>query len=298
MRVLITFLIVLVAAAVPEAQHPIIKVETEMVRVDVLAEQRGKPIAGLTAGDFIVEDNGVPQRVTLLRETDTVTVSTILDVSGSMTAEKLNNAGGGVRALLGALQRRDRHALYAFAGDVRRIAPAADDVVTAEAISRARREMTGAHTSLLDALFAAIVQSDVEPGPKMAAVLTDGLNNTSWLSARSVIDTAIRHETVIYAVAVGQEIQRTPFGVPPVMADDGLRLLQVIASRTGGRVFHADWSRNLGPVFDAIIREFRQRYIVAFTPERVAKGDGWHKLEVKLRNRPGKVHARSGYWSR
>ena len=26
--------------------------------------------------------------------------------------------------------------------------------------------------------------------------------------------------------------------------------------------------------------------------------DGWHRLEVKLRNRPGRVHARSGYWSR
>jgi len=50
-------------------------------------------------------------------------------------------------------------------------------------------------------------------------------------------------------------------------------------------------------VFDSLIREYRQRYILSFTPERVGRADGWHRLQVRLRNRPGKVHARSGYWS-
>jgi hypothetical protein len=80
--------------------------------------------------------------------------------------------------------------------------------------------------------------------------------------------------------------------------DDGLRLLQILADRTGGRVIHADWSRDLGPVFDSLIREYRQRYILSFTPERVGKGDGWHGLDVRLRKRPGQVHARNGNWSR
>ena len=80
--------------------------------------------------------------------------------------------------------------------------------------------------------------------------------------------------------------------------DDGLRLLQVLADRTGGRMIHDDWARDLGAVFESIVREYRQRYILSFTPERVAKGDGWYGLEVRLRRRAGKVYARSGYWSR
>jgi VWFA-related protein len=299
MRVLSTVLIVLAAGAVPHLQQSTIKVQTELVRIDVLVEQNGAPVAGLTAADFVVEDNGIAQRVSVLRETEDVTVSTILDVSGSMTPQKLNNAGAGIRAVLAALTKSDRHALYAFAGDVRRIAsPQGGDVLTADAITRARRETSTSHTSLFDALFAAIVQNDVASGPKMAAVLTDGRNNTSWLSAQSAIDAAIRHETVIYPVAVGEDSSAAAFGVPPLAADDGLRLLQVIADRTGGRVIHADWSKDLSPVFDALIREFRQRYILAFTPERVPTHDGWHTLEVKLRKRSGRVHARSGYWSR
>ena len=297
MRALV--LLVCAAAAASGAQQPTFRVQTELVRVDVLVERNGKPVEGLTAHDFMLEDNGVPQRVNLLPETKHVTVSTILDVSGSMTPQKLINAGAGVRAVTAALHAGDRHALYAFAAGIRRIdEPAAGEVAATESIARALRETGGPHTSLFDALFAAIVQSGVEPGPKMAAVLTDGRNNVSWLSAQSVIDAAIRHETVIYPVAVGADSPSYPIGVPPLAADDGLRLLRVMADRTGGRLIHADWSRNLGPVFASLIREYRQRYILSFTPERVGKGDGWHRLEVKLRNRPGRVHARSGYWSR
>ena len=216
-----------------------------------------------------------------------------------MTPRELQNAEAGVRAVMAALQDRDRHALYAFAGEIRQIAlPAGRESVAVESIAKALRETGGTHTSLQDALFAAIVQADVEPGPKVVAVLTDGRDNTSWLGAQSVIDAATRHETMIYPVAVRGDSPQYPFGVPPMAADDGLRLLQVIADRTGGRLIHADWSRDLAPVFDALVREYRQRYVLGFTPERVASGDGWHRLEVMLRNKPGKVHARSGYWSR
>ena len=50
--------------------------------------------------------------------------------------------------------------------------------------------------------------------------------------------------------------------------------------------------------FRAILQEFRQRYIIAFAPEGVGKGDGWHTLEVRLRKTvKGEVHSRAGYWS-
>jgi len=84
-------------------------------------------------------------------------------------------------------------------------------------------------------------------------VLTDGGNNTSWLSAQSVIDAAIRHETVIYPVAVDRQSPQHLSERPPIAEDDGLRLLATIAERTGGRVIHANWSKDLGLVFDALV---------------------------------------------
>ena len=292
-------LLLLAAMAGHAAGQTTFKVRTELVRIDVLVERDGRPVADLAATDFIVEDNGVAQKVDLLPAAESVSVSTVLDVSGSMTPAKLENAAAGVRAVMAALRERDRHALYAFAGDVRRLAVAAPhDAPSAGSLARALRQASGPRTSLCDALFATILQGYVEAGPKLLIVLTDGRNNTSWLSARSVVDAAIRHETVIYPVAIGADSSTHPFDVPPMLGNDALRLLQVLAERTGGRVIHADWSRDLGPVFGSLIREYRQRYILSFVPEGVARGDGWHRLAVTLRNRAGKVHARSGYWSR
>jgi VWFA-related protein len=293
-------ILVLLAAVVTHgAGQTTFRVQTELVRIDVLVERNGQPVADLVATDFIVEDNGVRQTVKLLPASETATVSTVLDVSGSMTAAKLNNAAAGVRAVTAALRDRDRHTLYAFAGDVGRIVlPGTHEAPPAGSLARVLRQTSGPRTSLCDALFAAIVAGDVQAGPKLLTVLTDGRNNTSWLSARSVIDTAVRHETVIYPVAVGADSSRHPANVPAMLANDALRLLQLLAERTGGRLIHADWSRDLGPVFGSLVREYRQRYILSFVPEGVDRGDGWHRLTVKLRNRPGRVHARSGYWSR
>jgi hypothetical protein len=61
---------------------------------------------------------------------------------------------------------------------------------------------------------------------------------------------------------------------------------------------HLARSKPLGPVFEAILREYRQHYILSFEPTGVGRGDGWHRLSVALPGRGGRVHAREGYWSR
>jgi len=79
--------------------------------------------------------------------------------------------------------------------------------------------------------------------------------------------------------------------------NDHLALLQVIAEQTGGRQINAQWNDTLGAAFQQILREYRQRYILTFTPENVKTGDGWHELSVKVKRRGASVRARSRYWA-
>jgi hypothetical protein len=58
----------------------------------------------------------------------------------------------------------------------------------------------GGSTAIVDGTYAGILEADGGPGPKLLLVVTDGRNNASWLQASAVIDTARRHETVIYPV--------------------------------------------------------------------------------------------------
>jgi hypothetical protein len=52
-------------------------------------------------------------------------------------------------------------------------------------------------------------------------------------------------------------------------------------------------------VAKGILEEYRQRYVLTFTPEGVGLKDGWHELDVRLRRGPrAAIHARRGYWAR
>jgi hypothetical protein len=84
---------------------------------------------------------------------------------------------------------------------------------------------------------------------------------------------------------------------PALRTNDAVALLKVMADATGGRYVDAQWDNTLGETFQQILREYRQRYILTFTPEGVRSGDGWHTLEVKVKRRGTLVRARTRYWA-
>ena len=53
-------------------------------------------------------------------------------------------------------------------------------------------------------------------------------------------------------------------------------------------------TKDLGSAFLGILEEFRQRYLVSYTPKGVDKR-GWHQLTVRVKGRGVKVVARPGY---
>ena len=96
-------------------------------------------------------------------------------------------------------------------------------------------------------------------------VFSDGVDTTSWLSAESVLETARRCDAVVYGVEVGKN--RSSFS-------------RDLTSATGGRLMEIQSTRDLNATFRAILDEFRQRYLISYSPKGVA-GAGWHRLEVR-----------------
>jgi len=96
-----------------------------------------------------------------------------------------------------------------------------------------------------------------------------------------VLDAAKRSDAVAYAVAV-----RSP-AKPDFLRD--------LTSFTGGKLFEVEKTEKLDALFLNILQEFRQRYLVSYTPKGVEKA-GWHKLDVRVK-RGGTIKARPGYQS-
>jgi VWFA-related protein len=270
----------LVAGAVVRTQDVTFSSKVEVVRVDVLVTDKGQPVHGLGPSDFEIKDNGVDQQIGLV-SFDQIPLNVILafDMSDSIAGERLQRLRTAGDAILGGLSARDQSALVTFSHAVRLGAPLTTDVSRVRmALSRATG--TGS-TSLIDGAYAGIQIGESDAGRALMIVFSDGLDTSSWLGADKVLDAAKRSDVVAYAVAV-----RSP-AKPEFLRD--------LTSFTGGRLFEVEKTEKLDAIFVSILEEFRQRYLVSYTPRGVAR-EGWHKLDVRVK-RGGTIKARPGYQS-
>ena len=77
--------------------------------------RRGAPLRGLTAADFSIRDNGVPQQVDVVSFGEiSLNVGLAFDLSESVAGSAARSAAGGSKALTAELQPADRPALVTF----------------------------------------------------------------------------------------------------------------------------------------------------------------------------------------
>jgi VWFA-related protein len=251
----------------------------ESVRVDVLVLDNGRPVRGLTAGDFEIADNGIPQQVDLVSfEQVPLDVVLALDMSDSLAGERLAHLQDAGRAVLDGLTKDDQAALVTFSNIVALGAPLSRDLAVARG---ALADAYGSgDTSLVDGVYAAMMVGESDVGRALLIVFSDGLDTSSWLSADAVLESAKRSDVVAYSAAIGS-VGGAPF-------------LRELSALTGGTLYKIESTKDLRATFLGILDEFRHRYLVSYTPRGVAR-EGWHRLDVRLKNRRATIKARPGY---
>jgi Ca-activated chloride channel family protein len=275
-------------ASVQTAQKPQFKTGAEFVRVDALVTNHGSSIDGLTGDDFELRDNGVPQQVSVMdASTLPVDVAMALDISSSVEGLRLINLQSAATGIVDSLRPGDRAALVSFNDLLYLQSPLTED------FTRIRTSIAGmralGRTSLRDAAYAALLQSDPSAGRALVVLFTDGQDVSSYLSDDALIDTARRINAVVYSVALATARNSASAAPQDAILDDLPRL-------TGGRRFSAEHPERLRDVFATILKEFRQRYVLSYTPRGV-DATGFHTVDVRLtKGRKGEVRARPGYF--
>jgi Ca-activated chloride channel homolog len=277
--------VLLGTALVASPQTPTFSSRLEAVRVDVLVTEEGKPVRGLRPSDFDIRDEGVSQTVDLVSfEEIPLNIVLALDVSDSVSGDRLDHLRGAGRAVLGRLTKIDQAGLVSFnnAVEVRAdLTPDASRVLAALDEVRPTGE-----TALFDGSYAAMVLAQ-SPGPAvrrgLVIVFTDGADTISWLTPERVLDVSRRADAVVYGVIVRSRNKAS--------------FLHELSDRTGGGMVEIESTKDLADRFVAILDEFRQRYLVSYTPRGVPAG-GWHRLDVRIKGRKAAVKARAGYLAR
>lgn len=261
------------------AQQPTFSSRVEAVRVDVLVKDRGQVVRGLGPQDFELRDEGVLQDIDLVRlEQIPLNVILGLDASDSVNGERLDHLLGAGNTLLDRLNGEDRVALVTFSHAVRMRQDLTHDV---ERVREALRAVVPAgQTSLIDGTAAAIALSGSDVGRSVLIVFSDGVDTSSFLSSEAVLQSARRADVVVYGVAVRSRISP--------------KFLKELGELTGGSVVEIESTKDLSQTFLRILDEFRQRYLLSFSPRGVPS-TGWHRLEVRVKGRRVTVSARAGY---
>jgi VWFA-related protein len=260
-------------------QVPTFRSSVEAVRVDVLVTRDGRPVTNLSPADFEVLDNGVLQRLDYASfEEIPLNLVFAIDASSSVEGDRAQRLRQACHAVLGGLRMDDQAGLVVFSDPVVVRSQLTRDLGSVRAA--VDRPFPVGDTSLVDATHASILLAESEPGRALVIVFSDGIEVSSYLAADEVVEIAKRSDAIVYGVVLRGGAKS--------------RFLRETAEASGGDVFEIASPADIEPAFRRVLEEFRHRYLLSYTP--TAERAGWHRLEVRVKQRGAFAKARPGYF--
>jgi Ca-activated chloride channel family protein len=303
---------VILVAVLTVATILVAQVHVDVRLVNVVAtvtDTRGRLIPNLTAEDFVLEEDGKPQRITHFSQDQNVPVSVgiLLDTSASMD-RKIRTAVDAVDRFSRRIHQDDEIFLITFSGRPELRQDFTDD---REKFSQALRHLnaTGG-TALYDAVTEGL--SKIRSGrhsKRALLIITDGQDTASVAKLDDVLLSIRESELLVYPVGISpltyaQAPGRVAAFLSRISAGQArrdevdLNVLHAFAENSGGRAFMLaeSWisrGSQIERVLDTVADELRSQYTLGFYPSRPDDGR-YHSLRVRTRS-GDTVRSRRGY---
>ncbi len=279
------------AAAQDPPYHYDIKVELVGLYASVL-DHSGRLVTDLGQDDFVIYDDGRPQPISQFsREYIPLSVVLLLDTSGSMDGEKLDNARRSIVQFLRGLNRGDEAMLIEFRSKPRVV----------EAFSRSfgqierdlKRTDARGSTALYDAILVALDQVQSAHNRRRAILLvSDGINTYGKARLEDTIVGLRRHGVELFAIGLETDL--------PEEAADKLMTRSVLGQLTrsaGGETFIINDSRELKRVCGMISDQMHNQYSFGYYPPKTVEGE-WRTIRLETKIRGLRVVAsKAGYYA-
>lgn len=278
-------------------QRPTFRSGASRVSLNVVVkDNRGRPIRGLATRDFQVFDE---ERLVQLDDfgagDQSVSIAVLMDTSGSMGLGSRVTSARQIAAMLFAqFQSGDEAALFAFDKRLEAVTPfTTNPEVLQHGLDRI--DPWGS-TSLHDAVAAAARQLASRPSLRRAVIaITDGLDNSSQLSAAAASGVASLSDVPVYVLAVAdsdRKLEASEIAREPVLGG-GVARLDELTAQSGGASFTARSPAETNLAVRHILTDLRAGYLFGFTP---SDAPGWHRLTVRVSRKDAHVRTRAGFW--
>jgi Ca-activated chloride channel family protein len=278
----------------PQAGFTIRKRVDEVNVLFIATDKHGKFVRDLNQGDFaILDDHKPPQSIlNFRRETDLpLHLGLLIDVSGSVNSRFDFEQDAATSFLMHSVRTGfDKAFVIGFNTQSQMTQDFTDNV---QLLSTGVHKLhDGGGTALYDAIYRACKDKFLKdrpdhPARKAIVIVSDGEDNQSEYSRAQAIEMAQRAEVIIYAISTD---------------DSGLilrgdKVLEQLASATGGRAFFPFKMKDITRSFAAIEDELRSQYIVSYKPADFDADGRFRSIEISALKKDLQVRARKGYFA-
>ncbi|MGC2173149.1 MAG: VWA domain-containing protein [Candidatus Sulfotelmatobacter sp.] len=260
----------------------------------IATDKHGKFVRDLNQSDFSILDDHKPPLSILnfRRETDLpLHLGLLIDVSGSVHSRFDFEQDASISFLMHSVRAGfDKAFIVGFNTQSQMTQDFTDNVQLLAA--GVHKLQDGGGTALYDAIYHACKDKFLKdrpdrPARKAIVIISDGEDNQSEVSRAQAIEMAQRAEVIIYAISTD---------------DSGLilrgdRVLQQLASATGGRAFFPFKMKDITHSFAAIEDELRSQYIVSYKPADFDADGRYRSIQISAFKKDLQVRARQGYFA-
>ena len=259
-----------------------------------VVDRAGDNVENLTADDFEVREDGVPQSVTYFMTgagegTVPLHIGLLFDTSESMDRDLAFSRNAAIKFLKMFSKALD-FTLVEFSDDVRAARFAQAEFP--RLVERIRSGKAKGRTSLYDAVTVYLSSAFDQTGRKVLVIFTDGDDTSSSRRWDETLRLLRASDVTIY-----------PMGFLSNRGSARLLLqskLNEIARLTGGRAVFPSSMKELDPMYAAIAAEIQGQYVLGYVPTNAVRDGKWRKVEIKLKRPPSErlqLRTREGYFA-
>jgi Ca-activated chloride channel homolog len=288
-----------VASAIPQDQDTL-KVRVDLVNVPFsVMDRHGRFVPGLTAKDFLVEEDGRRQEIrNFSRENELpLTLALLIDTSPSVRPVFDEEKATAKAFLESILNSKD---LALVIGFDRTITLVQDFTENVRLLKRAIDDLEiGGGTAVYDAVYLATKEKlGDEAGRKAIILISDGEDTTSKIKFNDALMSALKTDTIIYAIS---NSIRNPFPFygrrRPGGGGGDIGTLRRFSTETGGATFAVNSETTFSKIFDQIAKELRSQYSLGYNSTNGARDGKFRQIKIIPRDSSYTVRARRGYYA-
>ena len=269
----------------------IVRFNTELVTLNVrVIDRNNRPINNVRESDFHVFEDGVVQPIeSFTREEVPISYGLAIDTSQSLRSQIQAVIDAG-KTIVGSNKPGDETFLVRFISSDQ-IETLQDFTANKEALNDGLDDLyvAGGQTAIIDAVYLSAEHvaeykkgDDSDRRRRALIVITDGEDRSSFYSQEKLFSRLREEDVQIYVIGFVNELDKDGGLIAKSPREKAVKLINKLASETGGRAFFPESISQLPGIADEIVRDMRTQYVLSYNPTNKSRDGSFRAIKVAV----------------